>query len=104
MPRPARRPGQFKIFNKIKNLNNINGTEKSVSKSDKLKAKIAFHEKMFFAALAAIFAVTGWAVNSADRVSDLMLLGAALIVIFGIGFGIWNYRQIQSLIEDLEDA
>ena len=75
-----------------------------MSKSDRLKAEIAFHEKMFFAALAMLFAIVGWTIEKADTISDLMLIGATLSAVFSAGFGLWNYRQIHSLFEELEDA
>jgi uncharacterized MAPEG superfamily protein len=35
-----------------------------MSKIDRIKAEISFHEKMFFAALAVILALTGWAAEN----------------------------------------
>ena len=75
-----------------------------MSKSDRLKAEIAFHEKMFFASLALTLAIIGWTVEKADTTSNMMLIGAALCSALTSGFGIWNYRQIRSLLEELEDA
>jgi cell division protein FtsL len=35
-----------------------------MSKLDAIRARIAFHEKVFFAAMAAVLALVGWTVNS----------------------------------------
>ena len=75
-----------------------------MSKSDRLKAEIAFHEKMFFTSLALTLAVIGWTIEKADVTGDLMLIGAAMCSGLTSAFGIWNYRQIRTLLEKLEDA
>ena len=75
-----------------------------MSKSDRSKAEIAFHEKMFFASLALTLAVIGWTIEKADVTGDLMLIGAAMCSSLTSAFGIWNYRQIRTLLEKLEDA
>jgi len=75
-----------------------------MSKSERLKAEIGFHEKLFFSSMALIMALIGWGASNYQTVSEWILLGAALGLLFSIGFGVWNYRQIQKLLEALEDA
>ncbi len=75
-----------------------------MSKSDKIKAEIAFHEKLFFASLALLLGLAGWSIEKAGTASDLILIGDAIAILSSLGFSIWNYREIKALIEDLEDA
>ena len=75
-----------------------------MSKPDSLKAEIAFHEKMFFAALAVIVALVAWAVENHEAIGWWILATAAVGLFLFVGFGLWNYRQIRSLLEKLEDA
>ncbi|TQV84245.1 hypothetical protein FKG94_06195 [Exilibacterium tricleocarpae] len=75
-----------------------------MSKSDRLKAEIAFHEKMFFAALAVFVALIAWAVENYQAVNGWILATAAAGSTLAIGFGLWNYRQIQALLKELSDA
>ena len=75
-----------------------------MSKSDKLKAEIAFHEKMFFAALAVIVALVAWAVENYQTISWWILATAVVGLFLSVGFGLWNYRQIRTLLEELDDA
>lgn len=75
-----------------------------MSKLDRIKAEIDFHEKMFFVSIAVIFTVVGWLIEKAPSIGNFMLTGGLLVLIFAIAFSIWNYRQINALLEDLDNA
>ena len=69
-------------------------------KIDRIKTEIAFHEKLFFGALAAILALIGWMASNA-----LWLLLVALAGFFGACiFGVDQYRRIKRLLVELEDV
>ena len=76
----------------------------SMSKSDKIKAEISFHEKMFFAALAVVLGLIGWAASNFLNVPTFILF----LILFGVlassVFGVFQYRFIKRLIKELEDA
>lgn len=73
-------------------------------KADRLKAEISFHEKMFFAALAVVFGLAGWSASNFETTS-LFILGLAIAgILFSSIFGIYQYREIKKLIEELDDA
>lgn len=59
---------------------------------------------MFFAALAAILALTGWAVNNYLTVNSWILFLSALGLFCALGFSVWSYKQIKLLLEELEHA
>ena len=46
-----------------------------MSESESIKANIAFHEKMFFAAIAVLITLVGWMASNYTIVSGLLLLG-----------------------------
>ena len=75
-----------------------------MSKLDRLKAEISFHEKMFFVALAIILALTGWAFENYLTVSVWVLILVMLALFCAIAFGVWNYKQIKMLLWELENA
>jgi len=75
-----------------------------MSKLDKIKAEISFHEKMFFAALAVIVGLTGWTASNFLNTSVFILLLAFLGTIASVIYGIFQYRFIKRLIKELEDA
>ncbi len=75
-----------------------------MSKLDRLKAEISFHEKMFFAALAVILALTGWAFENYLTVSVWVLVLVMLGLFCAIAFGVWNYKQIKILLLELENV
>jgi hypothetical protein len=75
-----------------------------MSKLDRLKAEISFHEKMFFTAIAMMLGLLGWAANNYLSASTGVLF-LAMIGLFGTaGFGVWNYKRIKQLLERLENA
>ncbi|MFT7389129.1 MAG: hypothetical protein ACI8VC_002394 [Candidatus Endobugula sp.] len=71
---------------------------------DKLKADIAFHEKLFFAALASIFALTGWMASHYTEGNNWLLLLAFVVTIFAGLFSVLQYRKIKQLIEELGEC
>ena len=75
-----------------------------MSRIDSLKANIAFHEKMFFAALAIVLSLTGWIVTNYLAVRVPLLILAFAVNVGGIAFGVYQYRVIKQLIRELENA
>jgi len=75
-----------------------------MSKLDRLKAEISFHEKMFFTAIAMILGLLGWAANNYLIVSAVVLFLSMIGLIGVVGFGVWNYKKIKQLLERLENA
>lgn len=75
-----------------------------MSKIDRIKAEISFHEKMFFAALAVILALTGWTAENYLTVSAWILFFAVVGLFCSLAFGFWSYKQIKLLLEELENA
>ncbi len=75
-----------------------------MSKLDKIKAEIAFHEKMFFAALAVVIGLIGWSASNFLNTTVFVLLLALLGMLASSIFGVFQYRLIKRLIEELEDA
>ncbi|MCU7835445.1 MAG: hypothetical protein KZQ83_09330 [gamma proteobacterium symbiont of Taylorina sp.] len=75
-----------------------------MSKIDKIKAEISFHEKMFFAALAVVIGLIGWAASNFLNVPSFILF----LILFGVFassiFGIFQYKFIKQLIKELENA
>jgi hypothetical protein len=72
-------------------------------KLERIKAEIAFHEKMFFAALAVVLALVGWAAEHYLTISSWILLLCALGFFCSLAFALWSYKQIKRLLEDLEN-
>ncbi len=75
-----------------------------MSKLDRIKADISFHEKMFFAALAVIVGLIGWSASNFLNVPLFILLLALSGVMGAAIFGVFQYRFIKNLIRELEDA
>ena len=74
-----------------------------MAKIDRIKAEIAFHEKMFFAALAVILAVIGWAAERELVISFWMLSLTGVGFFCSLGFAFWSYKRMKRLLEDLEN-
>ncbi len=73
-----------------------------MSKLDRLKAEIGFHEKMFFAALAGLLTLIGWLVSNYQTAPTLVVfVGVCGLISAGL-FGISQYRHIKRLIKELE--
>ncbi|NND79705.1 MAG: hypothetical protein HKN53_07395 [Maribacter sp.] len=71
-------------------------------KIDRIKTEIAFHEKMFFGALAAMLALIGWMASNYQTSTSWLLL-VALAGFLGVCiFGIDQYRRIKRLLVELE--
>ena len=71
---------------------------------DKIKADIAFHEKLFFGALAIVFALTGWmTAHYIDSKLWLLLLAFVVTICAGV-FSVIQYRKIKQLIEELGEC
>lgn len=75
-----------------------------MSHTERLKAEIAFHEKMFFTSIAVIVATIGWTTEKASAISENMHLSALITIMLVTGFSIWNYRKIRTLLKELENA
>jgi uncharacterized membrane protein YqaE (UPF0057 family) len=74
----------------------LNGVIK-MPKLERIKAEIAFHEKMFFAALAVVLALVGWAAEHYLTISSWILLLCALGFFCSLVFALWSYKQIKRL-------
>jgi hypothetical protein len=72
-------------------------------KIERIKAEISFHEKMFFAALAVVMALVGWAAEHYLTISFWILLLCASGFFCSLAFALWSYKQIKCLLEDLEN-
>ena len=75
-----------------------------MSKLDRIKAEISFHEKMFFAALAVLLSIIGWSVSHYEKISSYILMAALIGLFLSLGYGLWNYKKIKKLLMELEDA
>lgn len=75
-----------------------------MSKLDRLKAEISFHEKMFFTAMAIMLGLLGWAANNYRSTDAVILFLTTISLVGAAGFGVWNYKKIKQLLEKLEDA
>jgi F0F1-type ATP synthase assembly protein I len=73
-------------------------------KIDQLKADIAFHEKLFFAALASVFALTGWMTAHYTNGNHWLLLLAFVVTICAGVFSVLQYRKIKQLIEEIGEC
>ena len=72
-------------------------------KIDRIKAEISFYEKMFFAALAVILALVGWAVERYLVVSFWMLSLAGAGLFCSLAFAFYSYKRMKRLLKDLEN-
>ncbi|MEQ1544417.1 hypothetical protein [Methyloglobulus sp.] len=81
----------------------MDGVIEKMPRIERIKAEISFHEKMFFAALAVILALVGWAAEHYLTVSFWILLLCALGFFCSLVFALWSYKQIKRLLEDLEN-
>ncbi|MBK6618156.1 MAG: hypothetical protein IPG31_07255 [Nitrosomonas sp.] len=59
---------------------------------------------MFFAALAIILALTGWAFENYLTVSIWVLVLVMFGLFCAIAFGVWNYRQVKILLLEIENV
>ena len=75
-----------------------------MSKADRYKAEISFHEKMFFAALAVSLSLLAWAFKNYTEINFWFMIFVFIGFTASVGFGFWNFKQIKNLLEDLENA
>jgi len=75
-----------------------------MSKLDKLKADISFHEKLFFSALAVLMGLTGWAASNFLSVPVFVMIFAFFGLLSSVIFAVFQYRFIKKLIKELEDV
>lgn len=75
-----------------------------MSEAECIKANIAFHEKMFFAAIAVLMTLAGWLASNYTIASNLLLVSALVVSVFSGAFVIYQYRLIKRLIKELEDV
>ena len=75
-----------------------------MSEADSIKANIAFHEKMFFAAIAVLITLAGWMASNYTVVSGLLLVSALVVSGFSGIYVIYQYRLIKQLIKELKDV
>lgn len=52
-----------------------------MSESESIKADIAFHEKMFFAAIAILVTLIGWMASNYPSVGSLVLISALVGIV-----------------------
>ena len=75
-----------------------------MSKLDRLKAEIAFHEKMFFSSVAAMLALIAW-LSASYTAGPAWLLFLAVLGLLGVSvFGVDQYRRIKKLLVELEEC
>ena len=60
-------------------------------------------KKMFFAALAVILALMGWAAEHYLIVNSWLLLLCAAGFFCSLSFAFWSYKRMKRLLEDLEN-
>ena len=75
-----------------------------MSKLDRLKADISFHEKMFFSALAVMMGLIGWAASNFLSIPVFVMVFAFLGVLSSVIFAVFQYRFIKRLIKELDDV
>jgi len=73
-----------------------------MSESESIKADIAFHEKMFFAAIAVLVTLIGWISSNYAEAGTLHLSLASLTAGFTGVYVIFQYRLIKRLIKELK--
>jgi hypothetical protein len=73
-----------------------------MSKLDVHKAKIALNEKLFFAALAVLVTLLGWAVSNLVSAPTWMLVSAALTMLVTLAYAIKQFIYLHQLIKELE--
>ncbi len=69
-----------------------------MSKIERIKAEISFHEKMFFAALAVVMALVGWAAEHYLTISFWILLLCASGFFCSLAFALWKLQTNKTFI------
>ena len=75
-----------------------------MSESESIKANIAFHEKMFFAAIAVLVTLVGWTASNYTVISGVLLVSSLVVSIFSGIYVIFQYKLIKRLIKELKDV
>ena len=75
-----------------------------MSEAESIKANIAFHEKMFFAAIAILVTLIGWMASNYTMVNSFLLSSAFIVSLFSGTYVIYQYRLIKRLIKELKDV
>ncbi len=75
-----------------------------MSESESIKANIAFHEKMFFAAIATLITLLGWMASNYTTTNKLLLVSALVISFFAGAYVVLQYRLIKRLILELKNV
>lgn len=77
-----------------------------MSKSDRYKAEISFHEKMFFASLAVSLSLSllAWSFKHYSSINLWVMIFTFIGFLGSVGFGVWNFKHIKNLLEDLENV
>ena len=75
-----------------------------MSESESIKADIAFHEKMFFAAIAILVTLIGWMASNYLSVDSLVLISALFGIVISSVHVIYQYRLIKQLIKELKNV
>ncbi len=76
--------------------------ESNTSKLDAIKARIAFHEKVFFAAMATVLALVGWTVSNYISANTWVLGAAAFATISLSAYAIRHYKRLKKPIMEIE--
>ncbi len=71
---------------------------------DRIKTEIAFHEKMFFAAVAGLLALIGWLASNYEDVAWWLVALGFFGILGAVGFGIDQYRRIKRLLVELGEC
>lgn len=75
-----------------------------MSEAESIKASIAFHEKMFFAAIATLMTLIGWMASNYTTASGLLLTITLIVSGFAGIYVVYQYRLIKRLIQELKDV
>ncbi|MFT6903936.1 MAG: membrane protein insertase Oxa1/YidC/SpoIIIJ [Oleiphilaceae bacterium] len=75
-----------------------------MSKMDKIKAGIAFNEKLFFVNMTSLFALVAWTVTNYKNVDLWLLIITVTIIIIASIFTFSGYRRVKRLIEELAEC
>ncbi len=72
-----------------------------MSELEKKKAELGFWEKVFFAAFAAMFGLSGWFSANYENANSAFLVASSIAFMFAIIFVIVAYRKVQRVIDEI---
>ena len=75
-----------------------------MSKLESIKAELALHEKILFAAVAIMITLVGWTAGNYLVVKSWLLFMALLAIVAVSIFIVYQYRIIKKLIKELIDV